>query len=87
LSEPAEHIWGKVEKVECVGDIAGLYILDGKRKTDVFDMHGLTKGNIYNPLGVAFQSLSDGTRELCYLIKDDEGKVKLRSTRNFKVVE
>jgi hypothetical protein len=85
MSEP-EHIWGKVEKVECVGDISSLYILNGKKHTDVFDMHGLAKGRTYVPLGMAFQVLSDGTRELCYLIKDDEGKVKLRSARNFKVV-
>lgn len=81
-----EHIWGSVEKVECVGSMAALYILDGKKKTDVFDMNGLTKGKVYHPLGMAFQSFEDGTKELCYVIEDDEGKIGLRSARNFKVV-
>jgi hypothetical protein len=86
MGEPPEHIWGKVEKVECVGDIAAFYILDGKKKTDVFSIYGLTKGKIYHPLGMVLQTFEDGTRELCYIIEDDEGKIGLRSVRNFKVV-
>jgi len=86
MSEVPELIWGKVDKVECVGDITAFYVLDGKKKTDVFNMHGLTKGKIYHPLGMTFQSFQDGTKELCYIIEDDNGKVGLRSARNFRVV-
>jgi len=81
----AEHIWSKVEKVKCVRDITALYAR-GKKETDVFDLDGLTEGKIYHPLGMAFQSFEDGTRELCYIIQDDNDKVSLRSTRNFRVV-
>lgn len=87
MAEPPEHIWGKVEKVECIGaDIAARYILDGKKKTDVFSLYGLTKGKVYHPLGMVLQTFEDGTKELCYVIEDDEGKVGLRSARNFRVV-
>jgi len=83
----SEEIWGKVEQVKCVPSIEGSYLLDGKKKTDVFDTSGLTKGKIYYPLGMAFQVFENGTKELCYLIEDDDGKVRLRSARNFKVVK
>jgi len=83
----SEEIWGKVGKVECVPSIEGRYLLDGKKKTDVFDISGLTKGKIYQPLGMAFQVFEDGTKELCYVIEDDEGRVRLRSTRNFRAVK
>lgn len=86
MSEIPDSVWGKVEKVECVGDITAFYVLDGKKKTDVFSLLGLTKGKTYHPLGMAFQSFEDGTRELCYIIQDDDGRVGLRSARNFRVV-
>jgi hypothetical protein len=70
-------LWEKVEKVECIAETGG---------ADVFSVEGLTKGKIYHPLGMAFKVWEDGSRELCYILEDDSGRVGLRATRNFRVI-
>jgi len=61
----------------------------GKLKigSGIFGTSDFTESKTYDVIGMAFETYPDGSRELCYILKDDTGTVALRSTSRFEVVE
>jgi len=53
----------------------------------MFDIGWFTPNKNYEVYGVTLKSYRVGISELCYILKDNAGKLMLKSTSNFEVVE
>jgi len=74
-------VWQPVKKVR-LNKEGKLRIGDG-----IYNTKNFADDKVYDVIGMAFQVYEDGSRELCYILKDDTGIVALRSTSRFEVVE
>jgi len=72
------YIWRTIRKVRMIRNSSGY---------DVFNINDLTKDKEYEVYGITFKIYSDGTREPCYLIKNDKGVLCLKSISLFEITE